>query len=57
VAPIVTGWILGPQKDFGVAILVAGICPVVAAICLAVMGHEGLERMKTLLEGKRLAAG
>jgi MFS family permease len=36
-APIVTGWLLGPQRQFGSAILVAGICPVFAAFCLMAM--------------------
>ena len=49
VAPVVTGWILGPQKQFGPAILVAGICPVVAAICLLASGSAGLERTKAFL--------
>jgi MFS transporter, ACS family, D-galactonate transporter len=48
-APIITGWILGPQKHFGPAILVAGVCPVLAAFCLLAAGTKGLERMKALL--------
>jgi ACS family D-galactonate transporter-like MFS transporter len=48
-APIVTGWIAGPQKHFGPAIVVAGTCPVVAAVCLIAMGSKGLERMRALL--------
>ena len=51
-APIVTGLILGPQKHFGPAILVAGMCPVLAAVCLLAAGSQGLERMKALLAGK-----
>ncbi len=51
-APIITGLILGPQKHFGPAILVAGLCPVLAAVCLLAAGSEGLERMKALLAGK-----
>jgi len=48
-APIITGLILGPQKHFGPAILVAGMCPVLAAVCLLAVGAQGLERMKALL--------
>jgi MFS family permease len=48
-APILTGWILGPEKHFGPAILVAGICPVAAAICLMAAGHQGLDRTKSRL--------
>lgn len=50
-APIVTGLLLGPQKHFGPAIIVAGLCPVLAAVCLLVMGSKGLDRMKALLAG------
>jgi len=48
-APVITGWILGPQKQFGPAILVAGICPVLAALCLLWSGSTGLDRVKGLL--------
>jgi len=48
-APIVTGYLLGPQKHFLTAILVAGICPVLAASCLLLAGAEGLTRMKAEL--------
>ncbi len=51
-APIVTGLILGPQKHFGPAIWVAGLSPVLAAVCLLAAGSEGLARMKALLAGR-----
>ncbi|MGA3324370.1 MAG: MFS transporter [Terriglobia bacterium] len=51
-APLITGWILGPQKHFGPAVLVAGVCPVLAAVCLLVAGSQGLGRMKALLAGE-----
>ncbi len=51
-APVITGWILGPQKHFGPAILVAGICPVLAAVCLLAAGSKGLSRIKSLLAGE-----
>jgi ACS family glucarate transporter-like MFS transporter len=51
VAPVITGWLLGPQKQFGPAILIAGVCPVVAALCLLGSGSRGLEQMKALLAG------
>jgi ACS family D-galactonate transporter-like MFS transporter len=51
-APIVTGWLLGPGKHFGPAIFVAGVCPVLAAVCLLAAGSKGLSRVKTLLAGK-----
>lgn len=50
-APIITGILLGPQKHFGPAIVVAGLCPVLAAACLWAMGSKGLDRMKALLAG------
>jgi len=56
-APVITGLILGPQKHFGPAILVAGICPVLAAVCLLAAGAHGLERMKALLAGKFAESG
>lgn len=51
-APIITGWLLGPEKHFGPAILVAGVCPVLAAFCLLAAGSKGLASVKTLLAGK-----
>jgi sugar phosphate permease len=48
-APVVTGSLLGPQKLFGPAILVAGICPVLASACLLASGRGGLDRTKALL--------
>jgi ACS family D-galactonate transporter-like MFS transporter len=51
-APVLTGWMLGPRKEFGIAILVAGFCPLLAAACLARTGREGLERTKALLSGE-----
>ena len=48
-APIITGWILGPEKEFGTAILVAGVCPVLAAACLLAAGSRGLEETRALL--------
>ena len=51
-APIITGWILGPQKHFGPAILVAGVCPPLAAVCLLTAGSKGLELMKAYLAGE-----
>jgi MFS transporter, ACS family, D-galactonate transporter len=49
VAPIVTGWSLGPQKNFHFAILVAGICPLIAAACLLIAGR-GLPKLIGALE-------
>ncbi len=51
-APVITGFLLGPQRHFGPAILVAGMCPVLAAVCLLAAGSQGLERMKAHLARK-----
>jgi MFS transporter, ACS family, D-galactonate transporter len=51
-APIITGWILGPQKHFGPAIFVAGVCPPLAGVCLLAAGSKGLGRMKAFLAGE-----
>jgi ACS family glucarate transporter-like MFS transporter len=48
-APLITGWILGPQKQFGPAILIAGVCCALAGVCLLTSGARGLERLKALL--------
>jgi MFS family permease len=45
-APLITGWILGPQKEFGVALAIAGVAPILAAVCLIYAGASGLERMR-----------
>jgi MFS transporter, ACS family, D-galactonate transporter len=39
-APLITGWSLGPAKDFRFAIWVAGLCPLAACICLLVAGKS-----------------
>lgn len=51
-APLITGWILGPEKQFGVALAIAGICPVLAAVSLLAAGEHGLERMRASLAGQ-----
>jgi len=49
-APLVTGWILGPEKQFGIAVLVAGVCTILAGLTLLFTGANGLDRMKANLE-------
>lgn len=48
-APLITGWILGPRKQFGEALLIAGVAPILAAACLLFAGTKGLERMRAAL--------
>jgi MFS family permease len=45
-APLITGWILGPEKHFGLALAIAGVCPLLAAAALLAAGPQGLERMR-----------
>jgi MFS family permease len=42
-APIATGYLIGPTKNFSTAICVAGICPFLAALSyrLLIRGHSG----------------
>jgi MFS family permease len=51
-APLLTGWILGPQKEFGLALIIAGVAPVLAAVCLLIAGAGGLEQMRKSLAGE-----
>jgi MFS family permease len=48
-APLITGWILGPEKQFGVALAIAGITAPLAACLLVYAGVDGMERTKRLL--------
>jgi len=45
-APLITGWTLGPQKQFGVAVTVAGVCPLIACGLLLIAGPRGLTKLK-----------
>jgi ACS family D-galactonate transporter-like MFS transporter len=47
IAPLVTGWSLGPHRNFKPAILIAGLCPVVSLILLALAGPRKLNQLKT----------
>jgi MFS transporter, ACS family, D-galactonate transporter len=49
VAPLITGWSLGPQKNFRVAIALAAISPLVSCVLLLVAGSGGLEKLKERL--------
>jgi hypothetical protein len=51
-APLITGWILGPEKQFGLALTIAGVSPLLAAACLLAAGPAGLERLKAKLAGQ-----
>ena len=45
-APLITGWTLGPHKDFQVALLLAGSCPLIASLLLWLAGANGLDKLK-----------
>jgi|SRR5579875_815351 len=51
-APMITGWLLGPQKHFGPAIVVAGVCPVLAGAVLLAAGPSGLTKIKSQMAGE-----
>jgi ACS family D-galactonate transporter-like MFS transporter len=48
-APLITGWSLGPHKDFRLAILLAGLSPIIAVIALLLAGPNGLDKLKNHL--------
>lgn len=45
-APLITGWSLGPEKHFGLAILLAGLSPWIACLLLFIAGPHGLTKLK-----------
>ncbi|HEY3839510.1 MAG TPA: MFS transporter [Bryobacteraceae bacterium] len=49
-APLITGWVLGPTKDFTLALAIAGVCAPLAALVLIVTGVKGLETMRQTLD-------
>ncbi len=53
-APLITGWILGPEKQFGIALAIAGISAPLAACCLIFTGVSGMERMRNALSSRPL---
>jgi ACS family glucarate transporter-like MFS transporter len=46
VAPLITGWSLGPRQNFTAAILLAGAAPLISLLLLWLMGEKRLERLK-----------
>ncbi len=45
-APLITGWSLGPQKNFTLAISLAGLSPIISCLLLLLAGPHGLDRLK-----------
>lgn len=48
-APLVTGWILGPSRQFELAVAIAGTCPILAALVLLLAGARGLDNSKSAM--------
>jgi len=48
-APLITGWLLGPEKAFSLALAIAGVAPILAAVCLLYAGAKGLEKTRISL--------
>jgi MFS family permease len=48
-APLITGWLLGPEKAFSLALGIAGVAPILAAVCLLYAGVRGLEQTRSSL--------
>ena len=45
-APLITGWSLGPQRNFTLGIALAGFAPLVSLVLLLLTGSSGLDRLK-----------
>lgn len=52
-APLITGWTLGPNKNFKPAILIAGLCPIVSLLLLTLAAPQSLGRLKDMLSSNR----
>lgn len=48
-APLVTGWLLGPSNRFGVALAIAGVCPLIAGLLLLATGTRRMGHFRDLL--------
>jgi MFS transporter, ACS family, D-galactonate transporter len=55
-APLLTGFLLGPDRDFRTAILVAGGCPLIAAAALVFLVRRG-DSSRPMQPAAELAAG
>jgi len=49
-APLITGWLLGPARDFTVALAVAGSLPLIACLVVALVGPARLEAFRNSFE-------
>jgi MFS family permease len=48
-APLITGWLLGPSNRFGVALLIAGLSPLLAGLILLTTGPRRLSALRERL--------
>jgi MFS family permease len=49
-APLITGWTLGPQKNFSFGIVIAALASLVACALFVVAGAQSLEKLKSHLD-------
>jgi ACS family D-galactonate transporter-like MFS transporter len=52
-APLITGWSLGPRKNFGLAIALAGLTPLVTCLLLLLTGAAGMQKLKSDLSASQ----
>lgn len=48
-APIITGWLIGPSQNYGPALVIAGLCPLVASTTLGGVGWWRLKQLRDRL--------
>ena len=51
-APLITGWLLGPERRFTAALAIAGLCPILAGLTLLGVGPVRLGALRTTLESE-----
>jgi len=54
-SPVITAWLMGPERNFTSGIIVAGCCPTLAAVTIwALVSEQGLIRLHAELAPSRL---
>ena len=48
-APFLTGWLIGPSQQYGTALVIAGVCPLIASGALGGVGWRRMERLRNTL--------
>lgn len=49
-APLITGWLMGPSNQFGIALVIAGLCPLAAGCALLLTGPRRMQRLRFALD-------